>query len=306
MVNLIKNLFSIAVFICLFNSCETIQVPFEPENKDSNLFVFGKLIVDNYATIYVTKTVTATSQVSVDKQLIRDASVMLYKDNKVVDVMRYDSLSKSYLSNIKIEASQNYYVKINAKNFLPVESEVIRTTGVLNLDNIKTDEAACNEPKLCGGISNPNALIITYFLNLTFDKNQIKEDESFFSELPTSNVPELFLENTDQACYLHKSNRTLKHYNGKIFRGEYILKKSCISENTLKVRATSIRFKFDNIVSKGSILMSINSKEFAQYYESRTLPNAYIDGFVEPKETFSNIKGGYGVIYGTSERLIEF
>jgi hypothetical protein len=305
----------VTVVLCLgCNPSKTYEVPF----TGAKIVINAVLKANETPEVYVGKTWGATGQVP-ENVHIENATVLLFEGNQLIGEMIHQQKGIYTSPKYKLFPEKEYIIKVNAVGLPNAESSPVKVPASFPLQSIKLDKNT-NVSSLNGQRANPALLTVV-----------LREGPSEFLGIVAQTYTGGYINATnisplETSITLGETTSSDCIYRSALF-GDFQLK-ALLFKPTLFIYDTFClrNSKTMNLVveTKGYVQKPNDFKEqdadeiriqlvncSSQYVEF-TKKNKILEGldyaFTEPTPTYSNVKGGYGVVVAINRlnRSIKF
>jgi hypothetical protein len=312
-INQIAKITFLLVFVIL-NSCQNLD-NFEINIVKEPLIVMqANLVARQSPKIYVGKLWGATAQ-RPKETFYRDADVELFENGKSVGkLLLKDTLYQN--SNYVIKPNTNYVIKASVQGVKPVESEpvLIPADGVIT-DIVYLEKSPFNSTN--NTIGNPSLVTVTFEKDIKTAAYGIqllrfgKEEEKLVSRAENIDLgTQTFVKSP---CLVEsfcpdidlEGNISPFTYRG---RTAYLTKCIDIPTKTLRFvttpRSTPLYPTKNNPnrdvvdISKYMVTLTATSQEGVELSRTTRIIEGFQAALTEPYPTYSNIKGGLGIVIG--------
>ncbi len=297
-------------FLCitlLIASCRGRDVEIPLAFEGEKLVLWGKLEVGKPARIQVMKTFPAVGPVP-EQTAVNTATVSLYKNGKFYSLLTSVDENGLYGSESIIEAGQNYRVKVEAPGLTPAESaDVTVPASVPEFTYIRKRDA---EPEKNSATVPHQDLISLRFAGNLHNSYLTLGFMAYFEE---NNWPFKWpaLDNivaNEEDCH------TWGSFYDRSYGELFMMNGECISVNTSLGFFVSTgnlttlpdgSWGYDR-ARKITMLLASSTKEWFLYNQIEYKQPEGLDHMVlPPQKAYTNIKNGYGIIYGYHATEIE-
>lgn len=290
-----NNLIAVFLFL-LFESCKErdlgIVLPFQ-ENK---MVVYSDLNPNRVVEVYINKVYPSTGKYTILNGL-PGANVILYEDGKVIETLMYsDSGRYVSLKKTQPKTGSHYFFEITLEGFpktstLPVEIPL----------GFENKEIVLSKDSVASMLSGKNAKILKLKWKTMSKNNCLVKIEGEFNKqylsISSYNVGKDY--DIEDGCSLSRSS------NRYIFNNECFNKNEYVNEFGLDTYGflQNIKDPFADIkryVDTYKISISTISDSYFKYLYYEEQPSDLFLAFQLPKNRFSNVKNGYGVVIASN------
>ncbi len=301
--------FIVLIIILLTTSCKKIRDDLLPESN-SKLYCQAILNPDSTIRVYVGRT---TAILSKDPSFINDASVLLYSNSVLLDVLTNEN-NGTYSSNVLPAPGDSYKI------------EIIKDSEKLSGSTTVPGSTPLYEPKI-EFPTGYDALNQQYFGELTFSIDDDPNVENFYEVIIFTKI---YDSHTNTYRYSYKNDPAYVIVPDKIVQNEgdwdYYPTSIFYSDKLFNGKKQQFAFSItpagysivegvwiSGLEEDGYILLRSISEEYYMYrkYYTRHAYNANIqsDGIQnllftgEPLDMYTNVEGGLGVVAAYSSSI---
>jgi len=282
-----KYIFLLILIHCLY-ACQksTTNVDFDLL-ADKRMVLYAELSPNQPVIAHLSASLNTTNQSFSFKELaIRDAMVLLIADNEIVEQLNFNEDLLAYTTSSTIIADdKSYILRVEHPNFTTIESEPVNTPSNfenLLIDTLRPTNIACFHelPKQFNVVFD-NPITPSYY---QFEVSNLWCIEPIISQNGT--------------C----ANNIINMDDGQPLFGN-----NCVLDDIVDIQIISGVNRNDGF-SEQQVSFSLQSVSESKYLFEKSLSNAdsFDEGFVEPRQTYSNIKNGFGVVFSSREMVIMF
>lgn len=248
--------------------------------------IYGSVTEGVSANIYLANSPTTSKNINPIDLVITDAEVKIIKNNGQSIILPYDKESLRYKStdSLFFKDATGYLVEVRTKEATILKSSVVAVPSKPVLSNFLLSDREDNTRECGVGVKRRVA---------DFDFTWEKEINSLEIDFISSGCDELQSIDIDRTCLLSNYSN-----DANILLIPFI----CFTSKNIKME---ISHKSRFIQGGKSIVLSSKSIEYLLFWESQTDPKAFFEGFVEPKNTYTNINGGVGVFFVSNDQTIK-
>lgn len=294
-----RNINSLIVLSVLLFSCTDVyDNDYNPEFGDQKLVVYGNLEVGYAAEVTVSISSPSTKDTILFEKLnVENAEVYIFKSDVLLEMMNYDVTNQKYISSSKIEENSDYHILVKHQEWGEVMSEKVTTPR--NITDLSISMAILDE--LTTECTIP---MIDLLVDIKVDN--ILGDDIFMIDIFPKYDPPRFNSTGIIDSSFYNVCFNLVEYT----RCDEFITKHCYDSSNFRLTkgvGPKVTDSFDNGIPSGlAYSMNITLKNFSESYRrfatSITQPDGVNEGFLDPQSTYTNIKNGYGVVYGVWER----
>jgi Domain of unknown function (DUF4249) len=276
--------------IVLFSSCDKTKL-FEPNQiNEPRIFVKARLDIDSGIAVYLSKTISGGDTFLLENLKIRNATVILedVNGNRTNVPNIGENVHKLDTTGLGIVAGRKFKLEVSALGFPNIESDWVEIPTMAKVSNVSFAPQSAGSDLARGVIrfEDDAQSEDTYFMKLNGISGSYQPgtmDHTFY---------------TLQICDI----------TNQIYAdSDVLIKDDCI--NGSNQAEFSVRsYLYVNIAETqdrlpaDAVLISFGkaSPTYYDYIFSLIQPEDIEKGLAEPKPTFTNIKGGFGVFYATN------
>lgn len=297
---------SILILLLSLVSCRgkevDVPLPFEGEK----LVVWGKLEVGKPVRIQVMKSFSALGELP-ENPVVNAAKVFLYKNSNLMATLPNLDKNGNYGSDLIIESGATYRVTVEADGMPTAESEEIEIPEAI--PNMKFTIQKNTQPEL-----NPNTPqnLVSIQFNEPIDNSFM--EISFLSHFSTVSSSGAFFSarnsmTSDKDCY------EFTHSFSDLYRRNFLFNGACVAANSpLRFSLMAQRSFYNPQTNEGGtqyvqrISMKLATFSKAWFTYTKVIENQP-DGLdllvLPPQKAYTNIKNGYGLVYGYISKEIQ-
>jgi hypothetical protein len=288
---MVRKYIQLLLFTILLVSC-TKYIEFSPPYEGDKIVINGYISLTEGAKIKITHSINPVGKyLWSDSLLVKDASAALYENGiKLVD-LKYDG--KGYYGlpaspAVNLIAGHKYKLVVQTELYGKAESEEITLPAQPELKDFKFS--------VIGEVYGSGAVNGLF----SFSISEPNEKESCFSlQVVTKNNERLYFQ---QYPRFEGGNyfESCEAYAG----GVSIYSNECGYTNLLHQYSVGLGYdenrQISNYYKPLTIKIGVVSRELYEYAKSYSQLDGMEFGFAEPPILKSNIKGGYGLFYGSN------
>jgi hypothetical protein len=288
---MIKKYFHLLPVILLLVSCSK-YIEFSPPYEGDKIVINGYISPTEGAKIKITHSINPVGKyLRSDSLLVKDASAALYKNGiKLIDLNYQGKGIYGLLDSPQIEllAGHKYKLVVQTKLYGNAESEEITLPEQAEINDFKFEEIGDSY-----GSGSGNGLF-------SFSISEPKEKESCFSiEVVTKDDRSLYFGHyprIEGEIYFESCETAVSNMN--------IYSNECGFANQVHQYSFDVKYSDDGYSSQYyqplTIKIGTVSRDLYEYAKSYSDMAGLEFGFAEPTILKSNIKGGYGLLYGSN------
>lgn len=288
-----SSLFYIALVFLIFSCSDRIDYNYDYKFDDSKLVVIGELQGGLPAKISVSKS-ASTNRILNGSLALTEAKVELYKNDVLLEVLRYDDDTKLYTSDAIMEYGEQYKVIVESDGYESVSSNLVTVPFPTVYEVSHNFDIGTG---YCGVGEAP------YKTNFSLKADSIGANDNIELEIFKFGGIE---DNSEEEKGTIQTCSTFPDYPGQC---DLFLYQDCDADEVtapLEFNSKYAIFNEENGTMKwpGYAQIKIDyevsnySIDYRKFRQSTDQPVGYDEGFIEPETTYSNIEGGHGVFYG--------
>jgi hypothetical protein len=284
-----SNRILVGLFVIFFGLRCSKERAYLPDNLPTLLFVNAQIDPNLGVNILVSRAVSTSDTVYIRDLLVNDATIELINENGNRINVPFKNDGKYFLDTLglNIEAGKKYKLETRVLGLPNVESEWVTIPEMVSPDTIGF--------ALDGGFNgdNPTGKGYLQFKPRSTPTNYLLRMSGINDNLPPFRVG-FGLEIT-QLCdiYLRAGDAC---FDNTCFGGNTTAKCIINADASRYLPITNENLSFKSIEFQfGSV-----SKEYQEYLFSLEQPEEWENGLVEPKPTYTNISGGWGVFFASN------
>lgn len=292
------------IIIYTFLSCRGREVDIPIDFEGERLVLWGKLEAGKPIRIEVNKTIPVQGKISENLE-VNTAQIDIYKNGNFYTTLTLLDNKGLYGSDSLIKAGENYKIVATADGFHEAESELVTISS--SIPNFSYTRKRDVEPELNIGQGTQD-LITLYF----------KESEQLANSYFEFKMYAIFPEISLSTNYPSKANPVFQEEDCNVYLytssgTSLMMKGACIIPNTSLSFFVLTEFNIINnnlpqhlTNPKVKMKLATVSKEWFYYNQQMENQPEGIDHLVlPPQQAYTNIKNGYGIIYGYNSVEIE-
>jgi hypothetical protein len=277
-----------------------IILPFEGEK----LVLWGKLEAGKEVNIQVMKTFSPVGEMP-QVLSIENAQVYLYQEDSLLTKLQFLDSAGYYVASYRIQPGGRYRVKVEASGFPDAESELVEVPNAV-------PKLAFTRTKNAPSEFNPAQAFD--MLSLRFEGGELLRSSyilvGFLSVFKEEMRSGFFLSkksevSTEDGCSSREYSRTTGFGNPALLRGACILSpvNFYIPAN---INGLPAGLPTSNQVQEIRLLTAAVSKEWFHYnLIDQQQPEGLDHLVLPPQKAYTNVKNGYGIIYGFLGKITE-
>lgn len=280
------RILSCLLLMLLLTSCNSIiEDTFELELKSDQLVMFSILRDGEPITVTITRPVNNNDVIIDFNDLaIPDGEVFIQQLSRdSLQPLSYDVQTNSYFSRQTVEAGESYKILVNHPNYNTAESEwvTVPIIGGYSLSEVPNQTSIDNNCDL-------DALRCASFTSTK---------QTVFSIGSTNMCPPLALPDPDMCDIID---------NSFTFNSERIGETGSVFSTTCLAPIGEIVFCQHGFFEERPLEFAIIewSSSAIDFFGSLQEVESILEGFIEPKTTFSNISGGYGIVLASDAQMV--
>jgi Domain of unknown function (DUF4249) len=270
--------------------------------KNYNISYDGdKIVLNGYidpsegCVVKVSKSVSPSSDVSIQAFEVTDARIYLIEDGVVVTELK--SMGKGLFKSdgFTLKMGKKYAIKATAKALESAESEAVTLPDSAQISNLtlrKDSISRLEELRIFNFKLTDNQVGQRNFfkLNMT-DQDGRVVDYRYLSNLNINTIECEFDYYDNPSSY----GGSFSYFSDKCFDGNSFVADFVAKYDKYTRRSTGL-----------SLELTTTSKEFFDYSKSIRQPFDIFSAFIEPQLIYTNIKNGYGVFYAQNAKRYTF
>ncbi len=243
-------------------------------------------------------------------ELITNANVELFVDDEFATILTFNDSTAQYTADILIEAQRTYTIRVEHPKY-PVAEASVEIPAVPTKEDVAINLRTVAQVGLYVGSSNSNVSEIDLSINDDGSKENfylvdIVSNSAYYSEGNATDT--MYYEyaygfNSDDPIveYMYTTSNSYLGFRDELFNGK-TYSTTLKSYNDLRV----IEYKNESDYQRSSNAVRLQNVSGALYKYLISLDNnQYPEPFTEPSQVFSNVKGGYGILGGSSTMQFE-
>jgi hypothetical protein len=269
--------------------------------KNYNINYDGdKIVLNGYidpsegCIVKVSKSISPSSDVSIQAFEVTDARVYLIEDGVVVTELKSTGKGLFKSDGFTLKMGKKYAIKATAKALEPAESEAVTLPDSAQISNLtlrKDSISRLEELRIFNFRLTDNQVgQRNYFrLNMTDQDGKMVS----YSYLSNSNINTIECEFDGYNNPSHSGG--FAYFSDKCFDSSFFVADFVAKYDKYTRRSTGL-----------SLELTTTSKEFFDYSKSIRQPFDIFSAFIEPQLLYTNIKNGYGVFYAQNAKRYTF
>jgi Domain of unknown function (DUF4249) len=273
------RLFQLLSILCLLLSCESKVAYNIKDNFEGAKMTLNGYLSPNLIRIRLSKTVSSSTNFEKEDFIVQDATLQLFDENDLLLKKLYSTDTLNFIdSSLILVAGHKYKIKANAPDLESIETEWIYLPAPVILNSIDT---TIGQP-INGDYSSK--------VTLKFNDNPSERNyyfTQFFGRKTGENVFGTYA-NQDEICF------PLPAYSDQCFNGQ---------QGVLTCEVERFYY-FKQYGSCDTILIRFGSTD-ETYFKSIDATRGVeelIENVNDPAPTYTNVKNGYGVVFGQNWR----
>lgn len=280
----------------LLSSCEK-QINVKTPAFQPTLTVYSHTAMDTFITAQIGRSVDVKKYNGSQDLAIRNASLSLYKDGQLLQVMHYNDTAQCYTSTVLPAPGSNYKIVASAQDYTTIEGEcttpsIVPINDVIITPNVRINKDGNTLDQVDINFTDPASANDYYIISLISGADVLygQQDNGSFTCVSTNDP-------------------SVDEYNADIFSSD-----NCLPSNDIVVQDGYFNGNTKRLtlfVQSGSLAPYIGIANDTGYAEVKMyhVTEAYIkykktsqyasdnrgNPFAEPTNVYNNIKNGYGI-----------
>jgi hypothetical protein len=283
--------FKILYLFLLFFTCHcTVEKEFIPIYSSPTLFIRGQIDPNLGVNIFVSKALSTGDTVAIKDLLIKNANISLIDEQNKISQIPFVSDGKYFRDStgLKIGTGRKFQIKVEVPEFGIAISDWIEIPNLIKMDEIDfgLDGGNNGESATASGsfqFKEPKNTSDHYLLRMYGVIDGIAPI-SASCEVRISDLCEILHRNGD-TCFDDTCLGDTELYSGEIY-----------ADAESYFPALDKNKKYKEVV----FVFGKANKSYYDFLNSLNQPEEWEKGLSEPKKSFTNIKGGFGIFFASN------